>query len=121
MRARFRPFTLAAVVLALATPLTLIMQSQEAPRRIEVTAKRFTYDPGEITLKKDQPVVLVIKSADVAHGFNVRELKIDVKIGAGETTEVQFTPTKTGTFVGHCTVFCGAGHASMKMTIHVVD
>jgi cytochrome c oxidase subunit II len=121
MKMRFRRPTSTAAILALVILLTPVLRSQEEPRRIEVTAKRFTYDPDEITLKKNQPVVLVIKSADVAHGLNIRELKIDVKIGAGETTEVQFTPQRTGTFVGHCTVFCGAGHASMKMTIHVVD
>ena len=121
MKKRLISFTLTAAVMTLATLLTPASRPQDAPRRIEVTAKRFTYEPGEITLKKGEPVVLVIKSADVSHGLNVRELKIDAKVGAGETTEVQLTPQKTGTFIGHCSVFCGPGHASMKLTLHVVD
>ena len=95
--------------------------AHDAPQRIEITAKRFTFDPGEITLKKGQPVVLVIKSADVAHGLRIRELKVDVKVKAGSTTEVRFTPETAGDFVGHCTVFCGAGHNSMMLKFHVVD
>lgn len=92
-----------------------------APRRIEITAKRFTYEPDAITLKKDQPVVLVLMSADVTHGLRVRELGLDVKIPKGKVTEVPFTPQKAGDFVGHCSVFCGAKHGSMKITFHVVE
>ena len=96
-------------------------RAEGAPRRIEITAKRFTFDPGEITLKKGQPVVFVLKSADVAHGLRIRELNVAVKADAGATAEVQFTPEKTGDFVGRCYVFCGSGHGSMAMKLHVVD
>ena len=96
-------------------------QAETAPRRIEITAKRFTFQPGDITLRKGEPVVLVLKSTDVAHGLRFRELNVAVKAGAGGTAEVQFTPQKTGDFVGRCYVFCGSGHGSMSMTLHVVD
>jgi cytochrome c oxidase subunit II len=98
-----------------------IVQAQDAPKRIEITAKRFTFEPGEITLKKGQPVVIVLKSADVAHGLRIRELGLAVKVTAGGTAEVQFTPQKTGDFTGHCFVFCGPGHGSMALNLHVVD
>jgi|SRR5579862_6162046 len=97
-----------------------IVRPQE-PRQIEITAKRFSYEPGEITLKKGQPVVLVLRSVDVTHGLRVRELNVDVKIPAGATQEVRFTPTKTGNFVAHCSVFCGPGHGSMALKLHVVN
>jgi cytochrome c oxidase subunit 2 len=96
-------------------------RAEVAPRRIEITAKRFTFQPGDITLRKGQPVVIVLKSIDVAHGLRFRDLNVAVKVGAGGTAEVQFTPEKTGDFVGHCYVFCGSGHGSMAMTLHVVD
>jgi cytochrome c oxidase subunit 2 len=98
-----------------------VARAQTVPQRIEITAKRFAFAPGEITLRKGQPVVLVLKSADVAHGLRFRELNVEVKVGAGGTAEVQFTPQKTGDFVGHCFVFCGSGHGSMILTLHVVD
>lgn len=93
----------------------------QGPQRIEITAKRFTYDPDEITLKKGQPVVLVIKSVDVTHGFRVRELNVDAKIPLGAPKEVNLTPQKTGDFVAHCSVFCGPKHGSMALKIHVVQ
>jgi cytochrome c oxidase subunit II len=93
----------------------------QAPRRIEVTAKRFTFTPGEITLKKGVPVVLVLTSADVDHGLKFKELNVNVKAKKGQTSEVNFTPDRVGTFVGQCSVFCGSGHGSMKLTLHVTE
>ena len=106
------------VVTAISSP---ILRAEDTPRRLEVTAKRFAFEPGEITLKKGQPVVLVLKSADVAHGIRIRELNVEVKVGKGGTAELKFTPDKTGDFVGHCAVFCGSGHGSMVFKVHVVD
>src|ERR1700689_5111346 len=85
--------------------------AQTEPPRIEITAKRFTYDPGDITVKKGEPVTLVVKSLDVPHGLKFRELNVEVKAGKGKTGEV----------VGHCSVFCGVGHGSMHLTLHVVE
>jgi len=48
-------------------------------------------------------------------------LNVDIKVGANGIKEVQFTPDKTGDFVGHCSVFCGSGHGSMTLTLHVVE
>ncbi|MGH9585610.1 MAG: cupredoxin domain-containing protein [Acidobacteriaceae bacterium] len=106
------------VALAFSSPAAW---AQAAPQKIEITARRFAYTPGDITLKKGQPVVLVLKSEDVAHGMRIRELHINLKVKAGGTAEVQFTPEKTGDFVGHCSVFCGAHHGSMIFRLHVVD
>jgi cytochrome c oxidase subunit II len=96
-------------------------RAADPPRRIEITARRFAFDPGEITLKKGEPVVLVLKSADVAHGLRFRDFDVNLKVGAAGTAEVSFTPQKTGDFVGHCSVFCGSGHGSMTVKLHVVD
>ena len=95
--------------------------AQDAPREIQVIAKRFTYAPSEITLKKGQPVVLVIKSADAAHGLRFRDLNLNAKIDKGGSAQLSFTPDKAGDFIGHCSVFCGSGHGGMTLTLHVVD
>lgn len=94
--------------------------AQTAPQRIEITAKRFGFTPGDVTIKKGQPVVIVLKSMDVGHGLRVRELGVDMKVKAGGTAEITITPDKTGDFVGHCSVFCGSGHGSMTFMLHVV-
>lgn len=114
------PIVIAAMLTATlltATPAT----AQAGPRRIEVTVKKFDFTPGEITLKKGEPVVLVLKSADVAHGVRFKELGVETKIAKGGTSELAFTPDKTGTFVGHCSVFCGSGHGKMTLTLHIVE
>jgi len=95
--------------------------SQPTPHRVEVVAKRFSFHPSDITVKKGEPILLVLKSEDVGHGLRFRELNVDLKIPKnGGTTQLQFTPELAGDFVGHCSVFCGTGHGSMTLTLHVV-
>lgn len=120
MMKMFRMTMLIAGIGVFASLYALVARAEE-PKRIEITAKRFSYEPGEITLKKGQPVVLVINSLDVTHGFRVRELNVDAKIPVGAPTEVKFTPQKTGDFVAHCSVFCGPNHGSMALKLHVVQ
>ena len=93
---------------------------QAAPQRIEITAQRFVFKPGEVTVKVGQPVVLVLKSFDVSHGLHIRDLGVNMKVKAGETAEVTFTPNRTGDFAGRCSVYCGSGHGSMTFLLHVV-
>jgi cytochrome c oxidase subunit 2 len=93
----------------------------DSPRRIEVSVKKFGYTPAEITLKKGEPVVLVLTTEDVTHGLKVKELNLNTKIEKGKPSELAFTPDKTGDFVGHCSVFCGSGHGSMTLKLHVTE
>ena len=69
MKVKFMLLVLLVGIVTVVILSTRMVRAQSEPRRIEVTAKRFGYDPGEITVKKGQPVVLVIKSADVDHGL----------------------------------------------------
>ena len=111
-------------VLAGLCPPGLLLQTQALasgnPRRVEVVAQRFAFDPDSITLKKGEPVILALRSIDVPHGLRFRELNLEVKAPKSGTGEVLFTPDKDGDFVGHCSVFCGAGHGSMTLTMHVI-
>jgi cytochrome c oxidase subunit 2 len=93
----------------------------EAPRRIEVSVKKFAYTPAEITVKKGEPVVLVLTTGDVTHGLKFKELNLNAKVEKGRPSELAFTPDQVGDFVGHCSVFCGSGHGSMTLTLHVTE
>ena len=93
----------------------------DGPRRIEVSAKKFAYTPAEITVKKGEPVVLVLTTEDVAHGLKFKELNLNTKVEKGKSSELAFTADKVGDFVGHCSVFCGSGHGSMTLTLHVTE
>ena len=115
-------FTLLSLSVAMLTVqfLPAAARAQSEPQRLEITARRFEFNPGEITVKKGRQVVLVLHSEDVEHGLRIREFGVNTHIEPGKTIEVRFTPEKTGDFVGHCVVFCGPGHGSMQIKIHVV-
>jgi cytochrome c oxidase subunit 2 len=91
----------------------------KTPRRVQINAQRYSFQPSSVALKVGEPVVLVLQSQDVAHGLHFGELGLDLKAPKGRSTQVTFTPNRTGDFIGHCSVFCGAGHGSMTLTLHV--
>ncbi len=86
---------------------------------VQINAKRFSFEPSEVTLKLGVPVTLQLHSMDTAHGIRVTELGIELKAAKGATAQQTITPDKTGDFVGHCSTFCGAGHGAMALTFHV--
>lgn len=120
MKMKFRQYFLASLV-GLVSISAYLMHAEDAPRRIEIVAQRFDYAPGEVTLKKGVPVTIALTSKDVDHGLKFKDLDVALTVKKGETKEVTFTPDKTGTFVGQCSVFCGSGHGSMKMTLRVTE
>lgn len=111
----------AATALVLAFVLATSAARPATPRRIEIVAKRYAFEPAEITVKKGETVELELTSADVTHGLRIRELGINLHVNKGKKTDFSFTPQVVGTFIGHCSVFCGSGHGHMTLTIHVVS
>jgi cytochrome c oxidase subunit II len=109
----------AAAGLVAATGGMLVL-AQATPRIIPITAKKFEYEPPELTLKLNQPVVFQLKTLDVVMGFSVPDFGVRGTIIPGQVTEVPMTPTKTGEFIFLCDVFCGTGHENMEGTMRVV-
>ena len=46
--------------------------AQDVARTIEIHAKRFSFDPTEITVKKGETVKLVVTSDDVEHSLSIQ-------------------------------------------------
>ena len=88
-------------------------------RVVRITARRFTYSPSVVTLKKGEPVVLEFVTADIAMGFNAPDFNIRADILPGEVSRVRFVPDKAGTFTFLCDIFCGEGHEKMSGTLKV--
>ncbi len=88
--------------------------AQPAPRVIKVSARRFTYTPNVIELKRGEPVTLELTTADVFMGFNAPDFNVRSDIVPGKTMTLGFTPEKAGTFIFLCDVFCGDGHETMS-------
>ena len=107
-----RRIVMAAGLLSLALGARALAQAQ--PRIIKVSAKRFTFTPSEIALKKGEPVVLELTTQDIFMGFNLPDFGVRSDIVPGKTMKVAFTPDKAGTFTFLCDVFCGEGHETMN-------
>jgi cytochrome c oxidase subunit II len=122
MRVKFRGAKAGVAVVLVVLGCMAMKRSPAAdePRRIEITAKRFMFEPAEITVKKGEAVDLVFHSEDVTHGIKFKELDLQTEISKGES-ELKFTADKPGDYVGHCSHFCGAGHGSMTLTLHVTE
>jgi cytochrome c oxidase subunit 2 len=109
-------------VLALALAAVPFPASRAAePRAIRIVAKRFSYTPSEICLKKGEPVVLELVSEDRVHGFKLPAFKIRTDVRPNEITRVPLTPDRAGTFTFACDVFCGDGHDDMTGTVVVAE
>lgn len=118
LRSTLRIFMIVLLVIPCAWRLS---RAQDPPHRIEIVASRFTFSPSEITIKKGEPVTLVLTSKDVVHGLKLEEFNQVVEAKKGQSSQVEFTPTETGTFVAQCAAFCGPGHGSMKLIVHVTE
>lgn len=104
--------------------LSLAAASRGAPAEepvIKITAKRFEYNPSEITLKKGVPVTLELTALDRVHGFNIPQLGLRADVFPDQTVRVHLQPTAVGRFIFHCDVFCGTDHEDMAGYIVVVE
>jgi len=97
----------------------LSVRSQPAERVVRIRAYKFSYDPDEIAVKLNEPVVLEFTTSDVVMGFNAPDFGVRATIIPGQTVRVRLVPNKRGEFVFHCDVFCGDGHEDMDGTITV--
>jgi cytochrome c oxidase subunit 2 len=93
----------------------------DQPRRINVVASKFQFDPPQITVKKGETVVIVLTTSDVTHGLKIPDLNVSETVKKDGPTEITITPEKVGTFEGKCAHFCGKGHGSMKVAVNVVE
>lgn len=137
------PFTV-SIVIALALCIssdalprgTSAAAADEGVQVINVTAKKYEFDPGTIHVKQGTKVQLKIAATDHAHGMKIQEypegdkaMKVGLvfspengctKIEKGQTATVEFTAQTAGTYPFRCCVDCGWHHRSMKGEV-VVD
>lgn len=93
----------------------------DTPRDIEVVARRFRFEPAEIEVGLDEPVRLLVRSADGPHGVEIKKFNVrkDVPRG-GQVVEIPFTASETGRFPILCSEYCGDGHDDMTGTLVVI-
>lgn len=114
MRARMLVMT-AAGLAAIAAWSVLAQNAPAGPvTEIQVTAKKYEFDPSTIRVHTGDHVKLVIKALDHTHGFKVDALRINQKLEKGQPATVEFTADRPGTYPFECSHFCGLGHGKMK-------
>jgi len=115
----------AVVGTALLLGSTLLVARQDpatasAPRVIEVTAKRFTFEPSTIEVTEGERVRLVVKSADGVHGVQIKKFRINKVVPRGGTpVTIDFVASAPGKFEILCSEECGEGHDAMTAALVV--
>ncbi|MCI0411498.1 cupredoxin domain-containing protein [bacterium] len=100
------------LIFALCLSPSLFLFSE--PTTIEISCQKSFYTPDVIRVKKGEPVVLLVKATDVAHGFAIDEFNIAKEVAPGQPVKIEFTPDKAGEFIFYCVVRCGKKHLQMR-------
>jgi cytochrome c oxidase subunit II len=88
---------------------------------IDVVASNWKFTPSTIELHVGEATTIRLTSSEGVHGLESSDLGIaQTTITPGNFSTVTVTPKKAGTYVLHCSIMCGAGHADMALTVKVV-
>jgi cytochrome c oxidase subunit 2 len=93
---------------------------------VDVTARMWSYtfrypngeQSNELHIPINTPVVFVLSSDDVLHGFYMPIFRIKKDVVPGRYNKIWVQATMAGTFDVYCTQYCGQDHSSMRN--HVV-
>src|SRR5450631_4267114 len=111
---------LAAAVLACAAATAPVPVS--AHPTIDIAVANWKFTPAKITIPVGEPTTLRLTTTSGVHGIKSDDLGIPMTtIPNGKVIEVTFTPKTAGTYVLHCQIVCGPGHADMALTIVVTS
>ena len=98
---------------------------------VEVSAKKYEYNPSQIHVKQGAKVELRITATDHSHGFKMGTFPDGSnehgspglaftspqdcwKIEKGQSLTIEFVAQTAGTYSFKCCVRCGTGHGGMK-------
>jgi cytochrome c oxidase subunit 2 len=92
-----------------------------APKIIEVTARRFEFQPSTIEVTVGDHVRLVVKSDDGVHGLEIKKFNVNKLVPrGGKPITIDFVANAEGTFPILCSEECGDGHEGMKGSLVVL-
>ena len=77
--------------------------------------------PGELVVPVGKTVVVQVTSKDVIHNLALVPMRAQQDAIPGIELPMWFVPNKTGEWDIVCAQLCGAGHATMKATLRVVE
>jgi cytochrome c oxidase subunit II len=134
--------TMTVMIAAIAWPVlrSAVTRAQEqSPQVVEMTAKKYEFDPSVVHVKAGTTLVLKITATDRAHGFGISTVaegapkgtepglvlaappeKDCYRLEKGQQVTVQIEAKTPGTYNFKCCVRCGMGHGRMKGAL-IVD
>lgn len=95
-------------------PAQVAAETPGEKQYVEITAKRFEYQPHVITLQAGTAAELHIRSKDALHGFHIPSLKLRADLMPGKTVKVSLPPLEKGEYPFLCDIFCGTDHSHMQ-------
>ena len=103
----------------LAALVALPRQPQPDPevpgrRAFTLTARKYTFDPEVIDVRRNDVVQLTITSADIAHSFTVDAYRIQKRIAAGASVTFTFRADEVGRFPFYCSMRADPGCQEMR-------
>jgi cytochrome c oxidase subunit 2 len=105
-----------SILLARQAPAT-----KAEPKVIEVTARKFEFEPSRIEVVEGDHVRLLVRSGDGVHGIAIKKFKVSKLVPrGGEPVRIDFVASAAGTFPILCSELCGDGHEDMTGTLVVV-
>lgn len=93
--------------------------NQGALRIINMTAKKWEFEPAVVRVNQGDQVRLIVESTDVTHGIFIKAFNVNEVLSPGKATTIEFTASNKGTFPMVCSVPCGSGHGSMTGSLIV--
>jgi heme/copper-type cytochrome/quinol oxidase subunit 2 len=82
-------------------------------RHLDLTARRFEYDPGILRVNRGDTVIIKLQADDVVHGLYIDGYDISTHAEPGQPGELKFVADRTGAFHIRCSVPCGNLHPFM--------
>jgi cytochrome c oxidase subunit 2 len=120
--ARFGGWAAAVVAIGVTAGVVLTRAEPRPPRAVtvEMTAKRFAFDPARVEVIEGDEVTLNVRSADGTHGIEIGKLKRKKEVPrGGDVVTLSFTAPAPGTYEISCSEYCGRGHKDMKAALVV--
>ena len=74
----------------------------------------------QLVIPANQTVRFNLTSTDVIHAFWIVPFEFKRDVIPGHPNHFQVNPTRTGTFIGHCSELCGLYHSRMLFTVKIV-
>jgi heme/copper-type cytochrome/quinol oxidase subunit 2 len=87
--------------------------NQPTERVFRVQASQFAYSPGEINVNPGDRVTIELVSTDVVHGLYIDGYGLSMEADPGQSSQLEFTADRSGSYRLRCNVSCGAMHPFM--------